>query len=1155
MEPAAVSSSTESGTGRGRIKPIEQGSVHRICAGQVVTSLAIAIKELVENAIDAGATVVEVRLREYGAESIEVVDNGAGIAPEDWAALTARHATSKIHAFEDVYSVASYGFRGEAVSSLCELSGSFSVLTRAAGHAVGTRLTYDRAGGLVGKEPSARAQGTTVTVTDLFKPLPVRRREFLKSVKKQYALALSVLQSYALIASYVRLLVVHTATGGSARELGGLGGGAGAGAAAAGGGRKSIGSSWGKEGASTTGEAAAAVAAGSDSLLPSAPVVGHRAVVLNTTGSGSMGAALTEVWGAKFTAGMVPIDITVPLPARASSAGSSSRQAVGGEDGEDGTGQEAEQEEGGALLLSSSSARIYGYVSKLDSGIGRSSSDRCFLYLSGRPVDLPRLGKVVADTWRAYELQHKPAVCLDVTGLPPGTWDINLSPDKREVLLQPAVEAVLHAAVRACLAELWEQASRSFAVSPLLQPVLAWEGGGGKGQGAGGASTTTSSTSERAAGSAAAPAPAAGSPLAASPPLVSARSLAPVPALPVVPPSPTVPQLQAGPAPTGVTIEEEDEGEQEEEVEVDLPPLRPPGPAHGLLSAPPGVGPSAGSGVASVSTSASASPGGAVGALLSLPSRRSSTSTNAAPPASPADPPPPALQQGGSEGKHGAIEQAEAEEKGEEEVDAYSVGAASGSTGTGSRALPRARVLHASPGHGHGRGRASTGDKEGAGGGDRKRAKVAADAPIEAVVTGADVTASEEMEDEDDADMTLGQLQQASSTVSRPATTACTACPGPSHGSSDAPQHQPLPSPAPAPTPAPSRQVESVPLEACTALYAARAQARAGAGSGAQPRIFDTFTDSDSDAGGSSASSTHDRRGTGTGAVHAGLGAETSSSSTDPSASPLPSPTDAEHMLSTRLLTKDAFPSLARGCVGQFNLGFLVARRGGDLYILDQHACDEKAQFERLVRDTVLHEQQLLVPLPCELTPSEESTVLAHLPLFAACGLHFTQPREGRAAGQRLALTAVPFSKGVSFGVEDVRELASLLAQAGPGGSSTMGGSASSAGGRPAAAVPLGDGRTLLGLQGRTHLPKVRTMLASRACRSAIMIGSALKRDVSRRVISSLAGLAAPWSCPHGRPTMRHLVDLGGLQGMGQAARGLLPPGPELPQAEEGGEA
>jgi DNA mismatch repair protein PMS2 len=100
----------------------------------VILDLAGAVKELVENALDAGASIVEVRLRESGAELIEVADNGSGVSPAHYEALTAKYHTSKLSSFADLTSLSTFGFRGEALSSLCSLC-ELSVITRTAGEA------------------------------------------------------------------------------------------------------------------------------------------------------------------------------------------------------------------------------------------------------------------------------------------------------------------------------------------------------------------------------------------------------------------------------------------------------------------------------------------------------------------------------------------------------------------------------------------------------------------------------------------------------------------------------------------------------------------------------------------------------------------------------------------------------------------------------------------------------------------------------------------------------------------------------------------------------------------------------------------------------------------------------------------------------------
>ena len=262
----------------------------------------------------------------------------------------------------------------------------------------------------------------------------------------------------------------------------------------------------------------------------------------------------------------------------------------------------------------------------------------------------------------------------------------------------------------------------------------------------------------------------------------------------------------------------------------------------------------------------------------------------------------------------------------------------------------------------------------------------------------------------------------------------------------------------------------------------------------------------------------------------------------------------------SRVLHKAQFLDMAcsRGVLGQFNKGFIISRLRSpatdtsagmdDLYILDQHASDEKATFERLLATTVMHEQRLLVPRPLELSAGEELTLREHLSAFNANGFHFDFD-EDAPPGRRARLAAVPFSKNTTFGDEDVRELCSLLADdtasavgddgndgGGGGGDDSEGGARRAV---SAVAVSGAAASTSIGTRPIPRLPKVITTIASRACRSSIMIGEALDRRRMRNVVGSLAGLVAPWNCPHGRPTLRHLVALNTMPAP------LVAPGPD----------
>ncbi|XP_022053331.2 mismatch repair endonuclease PMS2 isoform X1 [Acanthochromis polyacanthus] len=188
----------------GAIRAIDKHSVHQICSGQVVLTLATAVKELVENSIDAGATNIDVKLKECGAEQVEVSDNGKGVEEANFEGLTLKHHTSKLRDFSDLIHVETFGFRGEALSSLCALS-DLSVVTCHESSQVGTRLVFDHKGHLVQRSPHPRQQGTTVSLQQLFSTLPVRHKEFQRNIKKEYAKMIHVLQSYCIISTGVRI--------------------------------------------------------------------------------------------------------------------------------------------------------------------------------------------------------------------------------------------------------------------------------------------------------------------------------------------------------------------------------------------------------------------------------------------------------------------------------------------------------------------------------------------------------------------------------------------------------------------------------------------------------------------------------------------------------------------------------------------------------------------------------------------------------------------------------------------------------------------------------------------------------------------------------------------------------------------------------------
>ncbi|OXB56151.1 hypothetical protein ASZ78_005089 [Callipepla squamata] len=186
------------------IRRIDRESVHRICSGQVVLSLGTAVKELVENSLDAGATSIDVRLKDHGAELIEVSDNGGGVEEANFEGLTLKHYTSKIQDFSDLIHVDTFGFRGEALSSLCALS-DVTISTCHKSAKVGTRLVFDHNGEITQRAAQPRQHGTTVSVQQLFHTLPVRHKEFQRNIKKEYAKMVQILQAYCIISKGVRI--------------------------------------------------------------------------------------------------------------------------------------------------------------------------------------------------------------------------------------------------------------------------------------------------------------------------------------------------------------------------------------------------------------------------------------------------------------------------------------------------------------------------------------------------------------------------------------------------------------------------------------------------------------------------------------------------------------------------------------------------------------------------------------------------------------------------------------------------------------------------------------------------------------------------------------------------------------------------------------
>lgn len=179
------------------IKQLDDNTVRKICSGQVIISMAAAVKELIENSIDANATYIVIKFSDFGKNHIEVVDNGIGIEESNFDLLGRRNCTSKLSNIDFLDLINTFGFRGEALNSLCNLA-DVQIHTRHSSQSIGSVLTFDNNGLVKTRQSKAREIGTTVTLLQLFKSLPVRRKELLMNLKRSFDKTLSLIYQYCL---------------------------------------------------------------------------------------------------------------------------------------------------------------------------------------------------------------------------------------------------------------------------------------------------------------------------------------------------------------------------------------------------------------------------------------------------------------------------------------------------------------------------------------------------------------------------------------------------------------------------------------------------------------------------------------------------------------------------------------------------------------------------------------------------------------------------------------------------------------------------------------------------------------------------------------------------------------------------------------------
>lgn len=330
----------------------------------------------------ANYTLPEVRFKNQGLEAIEVQDNGGGISSDNYETLALKHYTSKLSTYSDLTTLQTFGFRGEALSSLCALS-KFSVITCVAEDAPkGTKLEFEVSGALKRQSVVAAQKGTTVSVENLFNNLPVRRRELERNIKREWNRVVGVLGQYACIQTGIKFSVTQQA---------------------------------GK---------------------------GKKTTLFSTKGNQSTRENLVNVFGAKTLTALITMDLNLELEP---TSAPSQRWST--------------QEDGGTKEI-----RIIGHISRPASGEGRQTPDRQMFFVNARPCGLPQVSKAFNEVYRSYNASQSPFIFANIE-LDTHMYDVNVSPDKRTILLHDQTRMLEN--LKVALTELFESQDYTVPISQL----------------------------------------------------------------------------------------------------------------------------------------------------------------------------------------------------------------------------------------------------------------------------------------------------------------------------------------------------------------------------------------------------------------------------------------------------------------------------------------------------------------------------------------------------------------------------------------------------------------------------------------------------------------------------------------------------------------
>ncbi|SMR62774.1 unnamed protein product [Zymoseptoria tritici ST99CH_3D1] len=1066
------------------IKAIEQRSVHQIQSGQVIVDLNSVVKELVENSLDAGATSIEIRFKNQGLDSIEVQDNGKGIAPDDYDTVALKHHTSKLSTYEDLTSLDTFGFRGEALSSLCALS-RFRVLTaRAEDGAIGKLLEFEVSGRLKGTSVTAAQRGTTVFVEDIFHNLPVRRKELEKNVKRDYTKAITLLYAYACISVGVRFTVSN--------------------------------------------------------LMPK----GKKVIVFSTKSNTTTKENITNVFGTKTLLALIRLDLRLEMEPRNGPSTQGARNW---------STQAADR---------AMEVRVEGHISRPVFGEGRQAPDRQMFFVNSRPCGLPQVAKAFNEVYKSFNVSQSPFVFANLI-MDTNAYDVNVSPDKRTIMLHD--QTALLESLKASLAGLFENTDHTVPQStlparklPAYQPLTV----------SGPTAATKASTGalsddeEESADEAENPKPlqAPHAARSTSPSnlihdwvgrdceprkeLGAPRRVNTAPSLDVAPAGDVPPARRTA---LGLTLDAPSNAVPavmaEPDVLIDGDRSLP--PASHSNTQKPSNRPSQD---AVINPDPLSTPYGDLFSQIPLMSmdneRQSSAGNEQAQAGERAAPEAPQEQEAAPEPAQ-SDEEMEVEDKIQ---DAPSLPSTLKKTAPGvvQNAFDRMRpnrtplqsadiivgdtktttLIGNSPPYKkrriHKVENSQAVAKFGASpllamGLRRNFAAPGSQLHLESSAPSADGTDNETDDDASDADEDGTEI----SVHARTPTVEVNA-------TEQSPSSDPLDDLAPAPANDDewdetyvdeaeervkqdakiARLIHEAEITAASPTEenlrrATQMMKNSGNRKDSTLRLTQTVkTSSASIVKAIRRLNAHREHGSNTGNADATLkNAIVEDGLND---------VEAEDRLSLTV-SKSDFARMR--IVGQFNLGFILALRSGggdreedDLFIIDQHAADEKYNYERLQRTVTLQSQRLVRPKVLELTAVEQEIIINHNDALKANGFDIESSshldEEGDEVGTReCRLLTLPMSKEKTFDLSDLEELLHLLSEA-PANS---------------AEIP--------------RPKKVQKMLAMRACRSSIMVGRTLTESQMRKVVVHMGEMEKPWNCPHGRPTMRHLAGLGTVSG------------------------